>query len=263
MSSEGIVYLVGAGPGDAGLFTLRGVELLRSAEVVVYDGLVNPDLLRFAPATAEIICADKHDRSRCVSQEQINALLLAKAQAGKRVVRLKGGDPCMFGRGGEEAEMLAEAGITFELVPGVSSFHAVPAYAGIPLTHRRYNSSVTVVTGHGSPSTPLDRLDWARLAQVPGTLVVLMGLKNLRTITAALIAGGRAPETPAAVISQGTTLRQRTVTGTLATIAALVEQTQLSTPAVTVIGEVVNLREKVAWFERRGGKSRGSAIGQS
>jgi uroporphyrinogen III methyltransferase/synthase len=256
MKPQGIVYLVGAGPGDVGLFTLRGMELLRQAEVVVYDGLVNPDLLRFAPATAEIICADKHNRSRCVSQEQINRLLLAKAQAGKRVVRLKGGDPCMFGRGGEEAEMLAGAGIAFEMVPGVSSVQSVPAYAGIPLTHRRYNSSVTVVTGHEHPSSPLNKLDWAQLARVPGTLVVLMGLRNLRPITAALIAGGRAPETPAAVISQGTTPRQRTVTGTLATIAALVEQSRLPAPAVTVIGEVVNLREKVAWFERHNGASR-------
>ena len=263
MSAEGIVYLVGAGPGDVGLFTLRGMELLRNAEVVVYDGLVNPELLRYAPAEAEIICADKHDRFRCVSQELINAVLLDKARAGKRVVRLKGGDPCMFGRGGEEAELLAEAGITFELVPGVSSAHSVPAYAGIPLTHRRYNSSVTVVTGHENAASPVNKVDWGRLAQVPGTLVVLMGLKNLRPITAALIAGGRAPETPAAVISQGTTPRQRTVIGTLATIAALVEQSQLPTPAVTVIGDVVNLREKVAWFERSKRKSQGTATGQS
>ena len=190
-------------------------------------------------------------------------MLLDKAKAGKRVVRLKGGDPCMFGRGGEEAELLAEAGITFELVPGVSSAHSVPAYAGIPLTHRRYNSSVTVVTGHENAASTVNKVDWGRLAQVPGTLVVLMGLKNLRPITAALIAGGRALETPAAVISQGTTPRQRTVIGTLATIAALVEQTQLPTPAVTVIGDVVNLREKVAWFERSKGKSRGTATGQS
>jgi uroporphyrinogen III methyltransferase/synthase len=250
MKSEGIVYLVGAGPGDIGLFTLRGSELLRQAEVVVYDGLVNPDLLRLAPATAEIICADKHNRARRVCQEQINRVLLAKARAGKRVVRLKGGDPCMFGRGGEEAEMLAEAGIAFEVVPGVSSFHSVPAYAGIPLTHRRYNSSVTVVTGHGASNSSGNNLDWAQLARVPGTLVVLMGLKNLRQITATLVAGGRSPETPVAVTSQGTTPRQRTVTGTLATITDLAEQTALPTPAVIVIGEVVGLRQKLAWFER-------------
>jgi len=261
MKPEGIVYLIGAGPGDIGLFTLRGMELLQRAEVVVYDGLVNPDLLRYAPPTAEIICADKHDRSRCVSQEHINAQLLAKAREGKRVVRLKGGDPCLFGRGGEEAEMLAEAGIAFELVPGVSSFHSVPAYAGIPVTHRRYNSSVTVVTGHGHGAAPLEKVDWAQLARVPGTLVVLMGMKNMPQITAALIAGGRDPETPAAVISQGTTPQQRTVIGTLATIATLVEEADLPTPAVTVIGEVVNLREKVAWFEGRKGKGQAVVTG--
>ena len=156
--------------------------------------------------------------------------------------------------------MLAEAGIAFELVPGVSSFHSVPAYAGIPVTHRRYNSSVTVVTGHGHGVSPVDNVDWAQLARVPGTLVVLMGLKNIRQITATLIAGGLAPETPAAVISQGTTPRQRTVIGTLATIAALVEQADLPTPAVTVIGEVVNLREKVAWFEQRNCKCGGLPV---
>jgi len=259
MKSKGIVYLVGAGPGDIGLFTLRGLELLRTAEVVIYDGLVNPELLRFAPPTAEIIRADKHDRARRVSQEQIHALLLAKARAGKRVVRLKGGDPCLFGRGGEEAEMLAEAGISFELVPGVSSFHSVPAYAGIPLTHRRYTSSITVVTGHENPSSPLNKLDWAQLARVPGTLVVLMGLRNLPQIAAALIAGGRPGTTPAAVISQGTTPRQQTVTGTLATIAALAGQARLPTPAVIVIGEVVTLREKVGWFEGSSGPGGGTS----
>src|SRR5512137_1753752 len=145
MSSDGIVYLVGAGPGDAGLFTLRGAELLGRADVVIYDGLVNRELLRFAPPSAEIIYGGKHDRTRCVSQAQLNALLLAKALEGKRVVRLKGGDPFMFGRGGEEAEALAAAGIPFEVVPGVSSVQAVPGYAGIPLTHRHYASSVTIV----------------------------------------------------------------------------------------------------------------------
>ncbi len=152
MSVGGIVYLVGAGPGDAGLFTLRGKEVLERAEVVIYDGLVNRELLRFAPPTAEIIYGGKHDRTRCVSQAELNALLLAKALEGKRVVRLKGGDPFMFGRGGEEAEVLAAAGIPFEVVPGVSSVHSVPGYAGIPLTHRDHASSVTIVTGHDAPS---------------------------------------------------------------------------------------------------------------
>lgn len=251
MSTRGIVYLVGAGPGDAGLLTLRGAELLRRAEVVIYDGLVNRDLLQLSPASAEIIYGGKHNRTHCVSQEELNALLLAKAREGKRVVRLKGGDPCLFGRGGEEAEVLAEAGIPFEIVPGVSSIQAVPSYAGIPLTHRHHTSSVVVVTGHEAPSSPSNRVDWAQLAKLPGTLVVLMGLKNIRQIAVALVAHGRPPGTPAAIISHGTTGRQKSVAGTLADIAALAARAGLSPPAVTVIGDVVNLRDKLNWFERR------------
>ena len=251
MAFGGIVYLVGAGPGDAGLFTLRGVELLGRAEVVIYDGLVNPDLLRFAPAAAEIIYGGKHDRTRPVSQEEVNALLVAKAREGKRVVRLKGGDPYVFGRGGEEAEVLAEAGIPFEVVPGVSSFHAAPGYAGIPLTHREHNSMVTIVTGHIDPLSPDNKLDWAQLARTPGTLVVLMGLRNIRPIAATLVAHGRSPDTPVAIVSRGTTERQRSVTGTLANIADQLEAASLPPPAVTVIGDVVKLRGKLDWFERR------------
>jgi uroporphyrinogen III methyltransferase/synthase len=251
MAFRGIVYLVGAGPGDTGLFTLRGVELLGRAEVVIYDGLVNRDLLRFAPAGAEVIYGGKHDRTRCVSQEELNALLVAKAREGKRVVRLKGGDPYVFGRGGEEAEMLAEAGIPFEVVPGVSSFHAVLGYAGIPLTHREHNSMVTIVTGHVDPLSAANKLDWAQLARTPGTLVVLMGLRNIRRIAATLVAHGRSPDTSAAIVSRGTTERQRSVTGTLATIADQLEAAGLPPPAVTVIGEVVKLREKLDWFEGR------------
>jgi uroporphyrinogen III methyltransferase / synthase len=244
----GIVYLVGAGPGDPGLFTLHGVELLRGAEVVIYDGLVNPELLRHAPTRAEVIYGGKHDRTRSVSQEEINALLLAKAREGKRVVRLKGGDPYVFGRGGEEAEVLAEAGIPFEVVPGVSSFHAVPAYAGIPLTHREHNSMVTIITGHDDPQSPTNKLDWAQLAKIRGTLVVLMGLRNIPQIAATLIARGRSRDTPVAVVSRGTTRRQATVRGTLATIASQLKEADLPPPAVTVIGEVAKLREKLNWL---------------
>jgi uroporphyrinogen III methyltransferase / synthase len=251
MATQGIVYLVGAGPGDLGLFTVRGVELLARAEVVIYDGLVNRELLRLAPASAEIIYGGKHDRTRCVSQDELNALLLAKAREGKRVVRLKGGDPYLFGRGGEEAELLAEAGIPFEVVPGVSSIQSVPCYAGIPLTHRSHNSCVTVVTGHEEPFSTGDKQDWARLAKTPGTLVVLMGLRNIRQIAAALISRGRPADTAAAIVSRGTTARQRTVVGTLATIADLAKQAELPQPAVTVIGDVVKLRDKLNWFERR------------
>lgn len=250
MPPQCIVYLVGAGPGDLGLFTLRGVELLKRAEVVIYDGLVNRDLLRFASPSAELIYGGKHDRTRCVSQEELNALLLAKAREGKCVVRLKGGDPYLFGRGGEEAEILANAGIPFEVVPGVSSIQSVPNYAGIPLTHRGHNSSLTIVTGHQDPETSR-QLDWARLAQVPGTLVVMMGLKNIRSIASALIENGKDNNTPVAVISRGSTPRQRTITGTLGTIADLAEKRQLPPPAIIVIGEVVNLRSTLNWFERR------------
>jgi uroporphyrinogen III methyltransferase / synthase len=243
--SVGVVYLVGAGPGDPGLFTSRGLELLRRAEVVIYDGLVNPELLRFAPEAAEIIYGGKHDRTRTVSQEDINALLLAKAREGKRVVRLKGGDPYVFGRGGEEAEVLAEAGVPFEVVPGVSSFHAVPAYAGIPLTRSEHGSVVTIITGHDDPESPANRLDWAQLARTPGTLVVMMGLANIPEIAAALVANGRSPDTPVAVISRGTTRRQVEVAGTLSTIARQLHDAHLPPPAVTVIGEVAELRAKL------------------
>jgi len=381
--ARGCVYLVGAGPGDAGLLTLRGKELLERAEVVIYDGLVSRELLRFAPPSAEIIYGGKHDRTRCVSQAELNSLLLAKALEGKRVVRLKGGDPFVFGRGGEEAEVLAAAGIPFEVVPGVSSVHSVPCYAGIPLTHRHYASSVTVVTGHdapllevgravpsapsevartrtlrtpepqagvgadqgtdasplspslprnlqnttfatscatacceewlilttgpsgsrvqsaknpfrgvlsplqgervpfragegssaGSPSfhgsgvltlrtsaddrgavgtpRPTHAVDWAGLTKVPGTLVVLMGLRNIQAIASTLISHGRSPDTPVAIVSRGTTGRQQTIVGTLDTIAELASRSDISPPAVTVIGEVVDLREQLDWFEQR------------
>ena len=257
MSKCGIVYLVGAGPGDAGLFTLRGAELLARAEVVIYDGLVSRELLRLAPAEAEIIYGGKHDRTRCVSQTELNALLLSRARAGKRVVRLKGGDPFIFGRGGEEAELLAGAGVPFEVVPGVSSVYSVPSCAGIPLTHRDYASSVTIVTGHealpphATCHTQHDRVDWRALAQLRGTLVVLMGLKNLPRIAHTLIAYGRSPDTPAAVISRGTTARQQTVLGTLATIPRLADDAGIYPPAVIVIGEVATLRERLNWFEQR------------
>ena len=249
MGFPGIVYLVGAGPGDLGLFTLRGAELLGQAEVVIYDGLVNPELLRFAPAGAEIIYGGKHDRTRCVSQDDLNALLAAKARAGKRVVRLKGGDPYLFGRGGEEAEVLAQEGIPFEVVPGVSSFHAVPCYAGVPLTQREHNSIVTIVTGHDDPLSPVNKLDWCQLARTTGTLVVLMGLRNIRQIAATLVACGRPPDTPVVIVSRGTTRRQISITGTLNTIAKQLDEASLPAPAVTVIGEAVRLRGKLNWFE--------------
>jgi uroporphyrinogen III methyltransferase/synthase len=251
MNHLGVVYLVGAGPGDPGLLTRRGAELLGLADVVVYDDLVNRELLRLAPATTERIHGGKHNRHCAISQAELNALLLAKARAGLRVVRLKGGDPCLFGRGGEEAEMLAAAGIPFEIVPGVSALQSVPGYAGIPVTHRQHSSQLTVVTGHESPDSAENRQDWPALARLTGTLVVLMGLKHLRAIAEALVAHGRPASTPVAVISQGTTPHQRTVVGTLASIAHLVESSAIKPPALTVIGPVVNLRPQLNWFEQQ------------
>ncbi|HEY1269122.1 MAG TPA: uroporphyrinogen-III C-methyltransferase [Candidatus Binatia bacterium] len=243
--SQGKVYLVGAGPGDPGLLTVRGIELLRAAEVVVYDRLVNPALLEEAPANAQRIFAGKAAGYHSLPQEEINAILIEHARAGRSVVRLKGGDPFVFGRGGEEAEALAAAGVAFEIVPGVSSAIAVPAYAGIPLTHRRLSSSFAVITGHEACKAGA-KIDWSRLASGIDTLVVLMGLKNLPRIAAELIAHGRDRQTPAAVISSGTTVKQRIVTGTLGDIAE--KSAAVEPPAVIVIGEVVALGAELGWL---------------
>jgi uroporphyrinogen III methyltransferase/synthase len=251
MKHKGTVYLVGAGPGDAGLLTLRGAELLGRADVVVSDALVNPDLLRLAPAGAEIILRKQGVNDHPVSQEEITALLVAKAREGKTVVRLKGGDPYVFGRGGEEALELAAARVHFEVVPGVSSITAVTNYAGIPLTHRDHCSGFQVLTGHENPEKGGPTVDWARVAQDPGTKVILMGVKQIRVITAQLLANGLAASTPAAMIRHGTTGRQRTLVGTLGTIADLAEAVKFTAPAVTVIGDVVGLRDKLNWFEQR------------
>jgi uroporphyrin-III C-methyltransferase len=242
----GKVYLVGAGPGDPGLMTVRGLRLLRDAQVVVYDQLVNPVLLEEVSVAAERIFVGKKAGHHCIAQSEINSVLIDYAQRGFEVVRLKGGDPFVFGRGGEEAEALADAGIAFEIVPGVSSAVAVPAYAGIPLTHRNYGSSFAVVTGHEAVKSK-SSVDWAKLATAVDTLVILMGLHNLPTIVAKLVAHGRAVETPAAVIQQGTTAQQKTVTGTLANIVE--KSTGLKAPALIVVGEVVRLREKLRWFD--------------
>lgn len=249
--TKGIVYLVGAGPGDAGLLTLRGAELLARADVVVYDALVNQDLLRLAPKTAEIIYGGKRSQDHAIPQDELNALLVAKARGGKTIVRLKGGDPYIFGRGGEEAEELAEAGIPFEVVPGISSVSAALNYAGIPLTHREYCSSFTVITGHEDPTKDQSSIDWAQLARIPGTKVVLMGLQRIRQIAETLVANGLAADTPVGVVRWGTTGQQVSIEGTLASIADLVEETKVSAPAVTVIGDVVTLRSKLNWFEKR------------
>lgn len=251
MNESGMVYLVGAGPGDAGLITVRGAELLERAEVVVYDALVNTHLLRLAPKTAEFIYAGKRADRHAIPQDQLNSLLVAKAREGRRVVRLKGGDPYLFGRGGEEAEELAAAGIAFEVVPGVSSFVAAPNYAGIPITHRDHCSSFTVITGHEDPAKDEPAIDWAQVARAPGTKVILMGVKRIRDIAAQLVAAGAPAATPVAMVRWGTTGRQRSIEGTLGSIADVAEQAHFQAPAVAVIGGVVRLRSKLNWFERR------------
>lgn len=247
-AERGTVYLVGAGPGDPGLLTVKARDLLASCDLVIYDYLVNPELLRHVPAAAERVYVGKVGGGRQTPQHQINGLLIKQAQAGKRVVRLKGGDPFLFGRGGEEAQALNAAGIRFEVVPGISSALAVPAYAGIPLTHRGVSSSVTVLTGarhgDGEHSSAFGDLS-------ADTIVVLMGVSHLREIVSDLTASGRSSETPAAVIRWGTYDGQQTVTGTLGTIANKAERARMRAPAVIIVGEVVRLREQLQWFERR------------
>jgi uroporphyrinogen III methyltransferase/synthase len=251
MIEPGRVYLVGAGPGDPGLMTVRGLEILRRARVVVYDRLVNPALLDEAPPHALRIFAGKHAGAHCLPQVRINALLIEHAREGGVVVRLKGGDPFVFGRGGEEALALAAAGIPFDVVPGVSAALAVPAYAGIPVTHRGLGSSFAVVTGHEDPDKGPEAVDWARLATAVDTLVVLMGLRSLPRIVATLLAHGRAPETPVALIRWGTTDAQETVTGTLGDIVARGARAGLAPPVLAVIGPVVALRDRLDWVGAR------------
>jgi uroporphyrinogen III methyltransferase/synthase len=247
----GIVYLVGAGPGDPGLITVKAQEVLRRADVVVYDQLANPSLLSEAPAGAELIYVGKKAGAHAVPQEGINDLLVARARAGLTVVRLKGGDPFVFGRGGEEAEELAAAGVPFEIIPGVTSAIAVPAYAGIPVTHRRYTTLATFITGHEDPAKEESAIPWANLGRNPGTLVFLMGVKNLEQNCRRLMDEGKPPDTPAAVIEKGATLEQRTVTGTLADIAARAKAADIRPPAILVVGGVAELREKLKWWETR------------
>ncbi len=243
--NPGTVYLVGAGPGDPELITVRGLSLLRAADVVVYDRLVHPDLLNEVRRDAELLYVGKAAHRHVMTQEQINALLVARAQQGRVVVRLKGGDPFVFGRGGEEGQTLAEAGIPFEVVPGITSAVSVPAYAGIPVTHRGVATSFTVLTGHTCDPAAAD-LDWEALAKVD-TLVILMGLTRLPQIVARLMEHGRPASTPVAVIERGCTPQQVVVTGDLSTIAGRISR--IAPPAIIVVGEVVRLRETLAWFD--------------
>jgi uroporphyrinogen III methyltransferase / synthase len=249
--SGGIVYLVGAGPGDPGLMTRRSLELIASADAILYDRLIPPGALAGARPDADLRYAGKEPGAPEMEQEEIDALLVELGRAGRRVVRLKGGDPFVFGRGGEEAEALAAAGVPFEVVPGVTAGVAAPAYAGISVTHRDSASAVALVTGHEDPGKRDSALDWEALARFPGTLVFYMGIGRLPEIAERLIAAGRDPSQPAAVVADGTLPSQRTVTARLAEIAEHVREAGLRPPAIAVVGPVAGLRETLAWLERR------------
>ncbi len=245
----GIVWIVGAGPGDVGLMTMRAYECVSQADCVVYDRLVNKAILRYARRDAELIFVGKEPSRHSLSQEQINQLIIAKVKSGLKVCRLKGGDPFIFGRGGEEVEALADAGVAFEVIPGVSSFHAVPAYAGIPLTDRRFSSSVAIVTGHEADDGKEVR--WEQIAKSVDTIVVLMCVERLHDITSRLMCGGLKPSTPAALIEHGTLPSQRVIVSVLGSIAEDARRQNVHPPAVLVVGDVVNLRTKLSWFEKR------------
>ena len=251
MSKTGVVYLIGAGPGDRGLITIKGKELLQKANVIVYDYLVNTDLLEYAQDNAEILYVGKKAGQKEMTQSSINALLIRKAKKGNIVARLKGGDPFTFGRGGEEAEALQAKKIPFEIVPGVSSVSAVPAYGGISLTHRDFTSSFAVVTGHEYPSKAESNIPWDALSQI-GTVVFLMGVKKLKQNMRELMKAGKSPVTPVAVITWGTYPQQRTLTGTIENISDLVSKDkEISSPGIVVVGEVVKLREIINWYESK------------
>ncbi|MFP3980496.1 MAG: uroporphyrinogen-III C-methyltransferase [Desulfobacterales bacterium] len=248
---NGIVYLIGAGPGDPGLVTKKGIACIAAADTVVYDYLASAELLKYARDDAELIYVGKKGGDHTLSQDGINALLVEKAGAGNAVARLKGGDPFIFGRGGEEIEELVAAGLAFEVVPGVTSAVAAPAYAGIPLTHRQFASCVTFITGHEDPNKTDSMINWDALAATGGTLVFLMGVKNLPNITRRLVEAGMDKQTPAALVRWGTTPDQQSVSGTVETIYDNVQAAGLKPPCIIVIGEVVQLREKMQWFEKR------------
>lgn len=247
----GKVYLVGAGPGDPGLLTVRALELIASADAIVYDRLIPAASLAGARADATLDYVGKEHSGDALKQEKIQQRLIELAREVETVVRLKGGDPFVFGRGGEEAAALKQAGIEFEIVPGVTAGVAAAAYAGIPVTHRGHAASVAFVTGHEDPKKPESKIDWPALAAFPGTLVFYMGVKNLPQIAAQLVAAGRSKNQPAAAVERGTTARQRTIVGTLETLPDLAQAAELSPPALTIIGDVVGEREQLAWFESR------------
>lgn len=245
----GKVYIVGAGPGDVDLITVKGVKCIQSADVILYDRLINKELLAYAKPGAELIYSGKLPGFHAKKQETINYLIVKHAQKGKVVTRLKGGDPFVFGRGGEEAQVLAEHGISFEIIPGITSGIAAPAYAGIPVTHRDYSSSFAMVTGHMKAGKD-DSIRWENLAKGVDTLAIYMGVGNLPYICEQLISGGRTGSSPVAVVHWGTTGSQQTVTGTLTTIEEIVKNSEIKNPSMIIVGEVVKLREDIQWFEQ-------------
>ena len=251
MSVTGKVYLIGAGPGDPGLITAKGLECVKKADVIIYDYLANERLLDQRRPDAELVYVGKQGGKHTLPQEEINKLIVQKATEGKIVARLKGGDPFIFGRGGEEAEDLVDSGIPFEVVPGVTAATAVPTYAGIPLTHRDHTASVAFVTGHEDPTNPESKVHWDKISTGIGTLVFFMGMKNLDNIVNNLIAHGRNADTPVALIQWGTRTDQRVVTGTLKDIVGKVNDAKLGPPAIIIVGEVVKLRQKLNWYESK------------
>jgi uroporphyrin-III C-methyltransferase len=244
----GKVYLVGSGPGDLGLLTLKGLELLKKSDVIIYDRLVSKAILRQIPSKTKKLYVGKSTGKHSVPQDKINELINKEVTQGKRVVRLKGGDPFIFGRGGEEAQSLFSASIPFEIVPGISSASAVPAYAGIPLTHRDYASSVAIVTGHESWAKKGSQVNWEGLAKAVDTIVVLMGVSSLESIIKGITKGGRRKDTPVAIIEDGTTRKQRVTIGKLSDIVERARKSKVKPPAVIVIGDVVKLRKELAWL---------------
>jgi len=246
--TKGKVFLVGAGPGDPKLITVYGMECIQKADVIIYDRLVNEELLKYAKDEAELIFCGKQPGKHQIIQDQIHELLMEKASQGKTVTRLKGGDPCIFGRVGEEAEILAEQGILYEMVPGITAGIAAPAYAGIPVTHRDYASSFAIVTGHSRAGKEEDQLNWPALAGIE-TIAFYMGIGNLPYIASRLIENGKSPETKAAIIQWGTTSKQKTVTGSLKDIEVRALEAGITHPAIVLVGNVVGLREKLRWFQ--------------
>ncbi|MBY0221414.1 uroporphyrinogen-III C-methyltransferase [Sporosarcina sp. FSL K6-3508] len=247
---SGSVYIVGAGPGDPKLLTIRGLECIQQADVILYDRLVNIELLQHAKADAELIYCGKEPGKHGMIQDEIHRVLVEQANLGKQVLRLKGGDPFVFGRGAEEAAVLRQANIPFEIVPGISAGIAAPAYAGIPVTHRDYAASFAIVPGHGRAEKGQDFLNWSALAQID-TVAFYMSVGNIDHITKSLIKNGKSETTPVAVIEWGTTENQRTITGNLATIAQEIQAHQISNPSMILVGDVVNVREEISWFEEK------------